>query len=102
LILQVLLEDDAGIFGGDGVCIVERVQQTAVVIGPVLVVGDDRAIVGVGVVQPILLRESPDGVFCTGVSVVLGLDLYDRKTYEVRPVDPVLESILIRNFVWGI
>lgn len=57
LILQVLLEDEAGIVGGDVVRIVERVQQSAVVISSVLVVGDDRSIVGVGVVQPVLLHS---------------------------------------------
>lgn len=64
LILQVLFEDHACPLDGKIVRSVILVEKGGVVVIPSVIVREDRAIVGVGVVDTVFLCKSPNGIFC--------------------------------------
>lgn len=66
LVLQVLPQQDAGLLGGALILSLELVQQRGVIRVASLIISENRAVVGVGVVQIPLLRECPDWVLLWG------------------------------------
>lgn len=62
LVLQVLLQQNTSLLGGALVHRLELIQQRGIIRVPGLIVGENRAVVGVGIVQTPFLREGPNGI----------------------------------------
>jgi tRNA pseudouridine-54 N-methylase len=62
LVLQVLLQENTSLLGSALVQALELIEKSRVVSIPGLIVGENRAVVGVSVVQIPLLGECPDWV----------------------------------------
>lgn len=62
LVLQILSQEDTGLLGGAFILSLELIQQRGVIRVAGIIIGENRAVVGVGVVQIPLLCEGPNWV----------------------------------------